>query len=154
MHRKIGWAGLLHAKPWSLLACQVDFHGRALQHAAAMLSARVSIRLQSVTRPPVQRQAVRAFVNGRFTLPTPSGEPFLDYAPGSPERATLQAELLRVRSQTVEIPCIVDGKSYFTGDTFTQLAPSDHSAVLAKVHRATPAVVDAAMYAWSWARRV
>ena len=70
------------------------------------------------------------------------------------ERATLQAELLRVRSQTVDIPCIVDGKSYFTGDTFTQLAPSDHSAVLAKVHRATPAVVDAAMYAWSLARRV
>ena len=37
------------------------------------------------------------------------------YFAGSPERAALEIELKRVKSEVVEIPCIVDGKEYFTG---------------------------------------
>jgi len=52
---------------------------------------------------------------GRFSLPAVSGEPFKHYAPGSIERADLESALKRVKSEIVEIPCVVDGKEHFTG---------------------------------------
>lgn len=87
----------------------------------------------------------RSFSSGRFTLPAVAGEPFKHYAPGSSERATLEAALRRVKSEVIEIPCVVDGKEHFTGDTFYQTMPSNHSHKLAKVHRATPKLIQEAI---------
>jgi 1-pyrroline-5-carboxylate dehydrogenase len=54
--------------------------------------------------------------NAKFTLPPIKGEPFLHYGPGSAERANLEKALYEVRKKIVEIPCIVNGKEYFTGE--------------------------------------
>lgn len=82
---------------------------------------------------------------GHFKLPTITGEPMLNYAPGSPERARLVDALKQGRSECVEIPCVVNGKEYFTGDTFFQTMPSDHGHKIAKVHRATPDLMQLAI---------
>ena len=47
---------------------------------------------------------------GTFTTPTPVNEPVQDFAPGSPERASLQVELKRQAAEEREVPIIVGGK--------------------------------------------
>jgi len=66
----------------------------------------------------------------------PVNEPILGYAPGSPEREALKAELDRQLADLVEIPCIINGEEVFTGNTVSQVVPHDHGHVLAKVHLA------------------
>jgi len=66
----------------------------------------------------------------------PVNEPILGYAPGSPERESLKAEMDRQLSEVVEIPCIINGEEVFTGNTVSQVVPHDHGHVLAKVHLA------------------
>ncbi|HIC75305.1 MAG TPA: aldehyde dehydrogenase family protein, partial [Candidatus Poseidoniales archaeon] len=74
----------------------------------------------------------------------PDNDPILGYAPGSPERAALQAEMDRQMGEVVEIPCIINGEEVFTGNTVTQVMPHDHGHVLANVHLAGEAEVRAA----------
>ncbi len=74
----------------------------------------------------------------------PANEPILDYAPGSDERAALQAELERQLATVVEVPCIVDGEAVFTGNTVAQVVPHDHGHVLARVHLAGKAEIERA----------
>ena len=89
---------------------------------------------------------------GRFHVPTPVNEPVLDYAPGSPERATLQAALDAQAAETVEIPCVIGGQHVFTGNVHELTAPGDHGLVLARVHLAGPAEVAQAIDAAEAAR--
>ena len=74
----------------------------------------------------------------------PDNEPVLGYAPGSEERSVLQTELDRQMAEVVEIPCIINGKKVFTGNTTTQVIPHNHGHVLATVHIAGKAEIDAA----------
>lgn len=91
------------------------------------------------------RLSIRSYsTNGKYILPAVKGEPFLHYPPGSPERALLEAELKKVRNEVVEIPVVINGKEHWTGDTFVQTMPSDHRHTLAKIHRATPQLMDEA----------
>jgi 1-pyrroline-5-carboxylate dehydrogenase len=90
--------------------------------------------------------------NGGFSLPAVVGEPFLDYAPGSPERAELAAACAAQRAQVVEIPCIINGEDVFTGDVQEQVMPSDHGHVLARFHQARTQDVEAAIEATKAAR--
>lgn len=83
--------------------------------------------------------------NGRYTLPLMKGEPFLHYAPGSSERGLLEAALRRVKGEVVDIPCIVNGKEYFTGDLQPVTMPSNHSHKLAVFHKATPQIIQEAI---------
>ena len=53
--------------------------------------------------------------HGIFRTPPPANEPVLGYAPGSPERASLEAELDRQASTEVEVPVIVGGAEVRTG---------------------------------------
>lgn len=68
--------------------------------------------------------------------PHPYNEPTLSYGPGSPERVSLLEELRSQEKQTVEIPCVIDGKEIRTGDTFDRHAPHRHDLHLATVHAA------------------
>ena len=86
-----------------------------------------------------------SFADGIFREPTALNEPVLSYAPGSPERARLQAELKRQSGQVVEIPCVVGGVRHFTGRVVEVRNPCDHSEVLARAHLATPELVEAAI---------
>lgn len=77
----------------------------------------------------------------------PVNEPILGYTPGSPERATLQAELDRQMAEVVEIPCIINGKRVFTGNTTPQVIPHKHGHIIANVHQAGKAEIAAACQA-------
>ncbi len=69
--------------------------------------------------------------------PPPSNEPVLSYAPGSPERAALKAELSRMMRETIEIPMIIDGKEVRTGSFEEVRPPHKRSLVLARAHMGT-----------------
>jgi 1-pyrroline-5-carboxylate dehydrogenase len=94
---------------------------------------------------------------GIFRPPPPRNEPVKDYAPGSPERAELQARLEEMTGERLEIPCIVGGEEIRTGDTFEAVMPHDKDHVLADVHKAGPGevekAIDASAEAWEdWHR--
>ena len=78
---------------------------------------------------------------GIFTVPVPKNEPVREYAPGSPERASLSAKLAEMAGQRVEIPLVIGGKEIRTGRMAQAVMPHDHRHVLADVHLAGPAEV-------------
>ena len=80
-------------------------------------------------------------------IPTPVNEPVLSYGPGTPERATLKKALAELSGQTMEIPLIIGGKEVKTGKCISVVAPHRHKQVLANVHQAGPAEVQAAIKA-------
>lgn len=71
-----------------------------------------------------------------FTIPNPINEPVSAFAPGDWARKELQAQVEVFRSQTMEIPLIIDGQEVFTGKTVNAIEPHRHGHVLAKVHQA------------------
>ena len=91
-------------------------------------------------------------IEGDLRPPMPINEPVWGYEPGSPERADLKKKLDRMASEVVEIPIIIGGKDYTTGDTADVVMPHDHSHVLARYHKATDEhiqmAIDSCMEAW------
>jgi 1-pyrroline-5-carboxylate dehydrogenase len=90
---------------------------------------------------------------GRFKVPEAVGEVFRHYEPESPDGQQLAAACVKVRATKLEIPCVVNGKEYYTGNTFDQVVPSDHGHVLATVHQATPEIVKEAIAVSQEARK-
>jgi len=80
-----------------------------------------------------------------FTTPHPINEPILGYAPGSPEKTALKAKLAELGGSVLDIPLVIGGKEVRTGKTIDVTSPHDHRKVLAKVHQAGPAEVQAAI---------
>jgi len=70
---------------------------------------------------------------GIFRPPTPVNEPVRTYAPGSPERASLQARLREMERERLQIPLIIGGKDVETGSTFEAVMPHRREHVLADV---------------------
>jgi 1-pyrroline-5-carboxylate dehydrogenase len=91
--------------------------------------------------------------NGIFTLPAPVNEPVRDYAPGSPERASLKVRLAELNGQRIEIPMIIGGKEVRTGTTAQSVKPHDHEHVLAEYHVGGAAEVEQAIAAAGKARK-
>ena len=89
--------------------------------------------------------------NANFIFREPKNEPVFSYAPGTPERAALKAELDRQYKKVVEIPLIIGGKDVKTGDMGEVVMPTEHGHVLARYHKVTKEAVqmaiDAAMAA-------
>ncbi|MEO8139209.1 MAG: L-glutamate gamma-semialdehyde dehydrogenase [Gemmatimonadota bacterium] len=86
-------------------------------------------------------------MSGISNLPRPQNDPILGYAPGSPERAALKAQLASMAAETVEIPVIVGGKEIHTGKLHDVVSPHDHKRVLARVHMADQATIESAVRA-------
>jgi 1-pyrroline-5-carboxylate dehydrogenase len=84
---------------------------------------------------------------GLFRPPTPQNEPVKSYAPGSPERADLQARLAEMKSQRIELPLVIGGEEVRTGATFEAVMPHDKGHVLATVHKGGADEVDRAIKA-------
>lgn len=64
-------------------------------------------------------------------VPHPVNEAVLDYAPGSTERSTLEAELAKQWGEERELPCVIDGKDVVgSGERINVVAPFDHGHVL------------------------
>src|SRR5688572_15824447 len=83
--------------------------------------------------------------NGIRRVPTPVNEPVRSYAPGSPERASLKARLASMSTERVEIPIIIGGEEFRTGEMAQAVMPHAHSHVLADWHKATPKHVEMAI---------
>ena len=89
--------------------------------------------------------------------PVPHNEPVQGYAPGSPERASLRAEIARMREETVPVGPWIGGKWRETGRTQDVVAPHEHRRVLATAHNSRPEDVQDAVAAaldarHDWAR--
>jgi len=89
--------------------------------------------------------------NQLFHFKQPLNEPIYSYAPGTPERTALQAELERQYNQVIEIPLIIGGKEVKTGKMGKVVMPTEHKHVLANYHQVTEKevkmAIDAAMSA-------
>ncbi len=75
--------------------------------------------------------------------PAPTNEPNLNYAPGSPERDAVEAELKRLQSRTINLPATIGGRRRMGGGAeFQVVQPHDH-AERARSRRGTPRKADA-----------
>ncbi|MDP7691813.1 MAG: aldehyde dehydrogenase family protein, partial [Vicinamibacterales bacterium] len=91
-------------------------------------------------------------MNARVTVPTPRNEPVLSYAPGSPEKAALKAQLVSFADGSIEIPLIIGGQVVTTGDLGSCVLPHDHRRQLATYHRGNAETVNQAIAAAAEAR--
>ena len=85
--------------------------------------------------------------NALSTPPEPTNEPVLSYAPGSPERAAIRAELKRLRNTTVEIPAYIGGEAMYPGNATSVRVPHDHQHELGTVHQSGADEVEQAIEA-------
>ncbi len=84
---------------------------------------------------------------GIFRVPPPANEPVRDYAPGSPERASLQLRLEQMKSERIEIPLVIGGEEVKTGNVKQAVMPHDKDHVLADVHQGGAKEVERAIQA-------
>jgi 1-pyrroline-5-carboxylate dehydrogenase len=94
---------------------------------------------------------------GIFRPPPPVNEPVRSYAPGTPERASLQVRLEQMKNERPEIPCVIGGKDVTTGNVREAVMPHDKDHVLADVHQGgakeVEQAISAAADAWhDWSR--
>jgi 1-pyrroline-5-carboxylate dehydrogenase len=92
-------------------------------------------------------------MSGTFNIPTPRNEPVLSYAPGSPERSNLKSALVRVGAEQPDIPAVVAGREFRSGEIHDVVSPHCHQRVLARVHQAGRTTIDAAIKAAVEAQR-
>jgi 1-pyrroline-5-carboxylate dehydrogenase len=95
--------------------------------------------------------------HARFSPPAARNEPNREYAPGTPERASLQAKLAELSATKIEIPLVIGGQDVTTGKTKPAVMPHDHAHVLADVHQGSAEhvtqAIAAANKAWQdWSR--
>jgi 1-pyrroline-5-carboxylate dehydrogenase len=105
-----------------------------------------------------------SFMNkGFFKIPDVKNEPVKQYAPGSPERAELQAMYDKLWNSVRDIPMYIDGKEVRTGKTERVKPPHDHHHNVGHYHMGDvthiQSAIDAALKArkqWaamSWEQR-
>ena len=72
--------------------------------------------------------------NSITRTPPPVNDPIRNYAPGSPERASLVEHLTDLKSQQIDIPAFIGGQEVRTGDVRTVHPPHERSHTLGTVH--------------------
>lgn len=78
--------------------------------------------------------------------PAPTNEPNLTYAPGTPERESLQSEIARLEAEQRDLPAYVGGQWRPGGGEEIQVVqPHDHAHVLGTTRNATTADAQAAV---------
>jgi 1-pyrroline-5-carboxylate dehydrogenase len=79
-------------------------------------------------------------------VPEPANEPVRSYAPGSPERASLERRLKELAAEAIDLPLTIGGASRAGGgEQIPVVMPHRHSAVLGHTWNATSAEVSAAV---------
>lgn len=98
-------------------------------------------------RRPHGARAVSGFANWDFSWIR--NEVPKTYAPGTPDRAKLRQEVDKLYARHDEVPCVINGEDVFTGDTATQVMPTEHGHAVCTYHKADQKVIanaiDAAM---------
>ncbi len=92
-----------------------------------------------------------------YEIPEFKNEPVLSYAPGSPERAALKAEIERIKSETPDIPMRIGGQKVETGNLVAVHPPHERSHTLYRYHNGDAShvqqAIDAALKArHEWGR--
>ncbi|GIF77006.1 L-glutamate gamma-semialdehyde dehydrogenase [Asanoa siamensis] len=83
-----------------------------------------------------------------FTTPEPRNEPVRDYAPGSPERDSLQRRLTELAADKAELTMTIGGEQRMgAGDAIDVVQPHRHRHVLGVTHNASNADAQAAVTA-------
>jgi 1-pyrroline-5-carboxylate dehydrogenase len=128
--------------------------------SAPSRSAAESLQAERTVSP---RSAPLTGFSGTRRVPPPTNEPVKSYAPGTPERAALKQRLSEMANERVEIPIIIGGKEYRTGELAQSVMPHNHRHVLGDWHKASTKhvhqAVDAAKAAraewanWAWEDR-
>lgn len=93
--------------------------------------------------------------NAYFTPPLAVNEPSLSYAPGTPEREALKAQLKQMKSEQIEVPMTIGGQKVTTSEKVPMHPPHEikhtlghyHKGGAAHVHQAIDAAL-AAKPAW------
>ena len=67
--------------------------------------------------------------------PLPINEPILNFAPGSPERASLKKCLETLKQEVIEVPAFIGGKEIRTGELTSINPPHDHAHLLGMAHQ-------------------
>jgi 1-pyrroline-5-carboxylate dehydrogenase len=82
-----------------------------------------------------------------YKVPVPKNEPVNSYAPGTPERASLQAKLKELRGQEVDVPMYIGSEEVRTGKTHPLNPPHDHQHKLGQFHEGDGSHVEQAIKA-------
>lgn len=90
-------------------------------------------------------------MNGVSTVPAPRNEPILSYAPGTPERDSLKAELKRMSEERPSLPLVI-GHEVMTGNLEDITMPHAHKHVFARSSCASSAQIERAIEAAETAR--
>ncbi|MGY1693809.1 L-glutamate gamma-semialdehyde dehydrogenase [Geodermatophilus sp. SYSU D00814] len=85
-------------------------------------------------------------MDGITRVPPPHNEPVLSYAPGSPERAALQARLAELAAEPLELTATIGDKQRMAGgERFDVVQPHRHAAVLGTSAHSTHADAEEAV---------
>jgi 1-pyrroline-5-carboxylate dehydrogenase len=77
-------------------------------------------------------------MDGLYRVPAPINEPVRSYAPGSPERTSLEAALTEMASRRHELPMVINGeRRKASGAQFDVVQPHNHAHVLGVSNHAT-----------------
>jgi 1-pyrroline-5-carboxylate dehydrogenase len=82
---------------------------------------------------------------GTFNYPSPTNEPVLNYAPGSPEKLALKKALASLKKKTLDIPMYINGKAIRTGKKISIHPPHENKHVLGHFHLGTKQHVEQAI---------
>jgi 1-pyrroline-5-carboxylate dehydrogenase len=92
-------------------------------------------------------------VSASRRVPTPVNEPVWTYAPGTPERLRIEAQLTTAANDRLDIPLVIGGRRVRTGKTREVVMPCDHRHVMAHCHMADARHVAQAIAAATKAQR-
>jgi len=73
---------------------------------------------------------------GRLAVPKAVNDPIKSYMPGSSEREAVQKSIKEFRENPVEIPVVINGKEYFTGEPKDIRPPYEHGTVVGRYYEA------------------
>ena len=98
-----------------------------------------------------------AMIEGHSRPPLPFNEPIRSYAPGSPERAALQARLGELAADQLDMPLVIGGRDVRNGRTVPAVMPHRTAHTLGTVHWAgqpeLERAIEACAAAWpDWSR--
>jgi len=67
---------------------------------------------------------------GIYAVPIPANEPIQSYAPGSPEKIALKAELAEMRNQQIDVPMYIGSEEIRTENKVRMSPPHEHKHTL------------------------
>jgi 1-pyrroline-5-carboxylate dehydrogenase len=86
------------------------------------------------------------------SLPSIANEPVRTYAPGTPERTAIKAQLAKMTNERIVLPLVISGRDVRTESLESSVMPHRHGHILADAHLAGPTEIAAAIEACLEAR--